>query len=113
LLVNFRSTEQGQRKQACEDARIGKKDLAVLLRDTKHVADHNHRKPESKISNEIHMALRLHVIDDFVNDLLNARSHVVDASGGKGVGHEIAQAAMIRRIKVRHPMTHRPINWLV
>ena len=59
------------------------------------------------------MALRLHALDDFVNDLLNARSHVVDASGGKGVDHEIAQAAVIRWIKVQHPMTHGPKNWLV
>ena len=41
--------------------------------------------------------MNVHAIDDFVNDLLNARSHVVDASGGKGGGHEIS---------------HRPINWL-
>ena len=56
------------------------------------------------------MALRLHAIDDFVNDLLNARSHVVDASGGKGGDHEIAQAAMIRWIKVQHPSEGGPVS---
>ena len=52
------------------------------------------------------MALRLQAIDDFVNDLLNARPHILDATGCKGADHEAAQTAVVWWIELQHPMAH-------
>ena len=58
------------------------------------------------------MAARLDAIDDLIDDLLNARPHVFDPPRGKRADHETAQAAMVGRIELQHPMAHAAIDRL-
>jgi hypothetical protein len=52
-------------------------------------------------------------IDDLIDDRLNAWAHVLDAPRGKGADHEAAQAAVVGRIELQHPMAHAAIDRLV
>ena len=39
-------------------------DFPIALRNTEHVADYGHRQPVRKISDQVHMAAGLDVIDE-------------------------------------------------
>ena len=45
-----------------------------------------------------------------VDDLLDARAHVLDATRSKGPHHKAAQAAMVGRILLQHPVAHAAID---
>src|SRR5208283_4332021 len=75
--------------------------------------DHGHRQPESEVGDEVHAAARLDAIDDVIDDLLNARAHVLDAPRGKGADHQAAQTAMVGWILLQHPVTHAAIDRLL
>ena len=49
-------------------------------------------------------------IDDLIDDLLNARAHILDAPRRKGAHHETAQAAVVGRIELQHPVAHAAID---
>ena len=59
------------------------------------------------------MAARRHPVDDLVDDRLNARAHVLDAARGESAYHQAAQAAMVGRILLQHPVAHAAIDRLV
>ena len=63
-----------------------------------------------KIRNEIHMAAGLYAIDDLIDDLLNARAHVLDTPRSKRADNETAQPAMIGWIELQHPVAHAAID---
>ena len=85
----------------------------MLVGDAEHLADHGHRKPESEVGDEIHVTARLDAIDDLIDNLLNARAHVLDPLGGKGPYHQTPQAPMIGRILLQHPAAHAAIDRLL
>ena len=87
LLFDFGFAERRQVEQTPASARTGKEDLPVLLRDAEHVADHGDRQPEGEIRDEIHMAARLYAVDDLIDDLLNARAHVLDTPRNDNIRH--------------------------
>jgi hypothetical protein len=86
------------------------KDFPVALRDTEHVADHGHRQPVSKIGDQVHMAARFDLIDNVIDDGLNARPHIFNPPRAECPHHQAAQAAVVRRIELQHPMAHAAID---
>ena len=110
LLFDFGLAEWCQVEQTSASARASEEDVSALLRDAQHVADHGHRQPESKIRNEIHTAAGLYAIDNIIDDLLNARAHVLDAPRSKRADNKTAQPAMIGRIELQHPVAHTAID---
>jgi hypothetical protein len=110
LLFDFGFAERRQVEQTPASARACKDDVPALLRDAQHVADHGHRQPESEVRDEIHPAARFYAIDDLIDDLLNARAHILDAPRSKRADHETAQAAMVGRIELQHPVAHAAID---
>ena len=45
-------------------------------------------------------------IERFIDDLLDARTHVLDPARGKRLHHQAAQARVVGRILLQHPMAH-------
>ena len=88
-------------------------DLAVLLGNAEHVADDGDRQAESEILDQVHVALLDDGVDGLVDDRLDAGPHVLDAARGEGLHHESAQAGMIRRILLQHPVAHAAEDRLV
>jgi hypothetical protein len=68
---------------------------------------------EREVGEEVCATLRLQAIDNLVDDLLNARAHVVDATRSKGPDHKAAQPAMVGWIEQQHPMAHAAIDRLL
>src|SRR5262249_42708145 len=65
------------------------------------------------VRDQIHSTARFHAIDDLIDNLLNARAHVLDASGSKGADYKTTQAAMVGRIELQHPVAHAAIYRLL
>ncbi len=63
-----------------------------------------------EVRDEIHPAARLYAIDDLIDDLLNARAHVLDAPRSKRADNETAQPAMVGWIELQHPVAHAAID---
>ena len=78
----------------------------MLLGNSEHVADDRHRQPKRKILDQIHAALRERCVKRFIDDLLDARTHVLDPACGKGLHHQAAQARMVGRVLLQHPVAH-------
>ena len=93
-------------EQAPAIARTCIKYLAMLLGNSEHVADDGDRQAEREILDQVHPALRDDAVERFVDDLLDARAHVLDPAGGEGLHHQPAQAGVIRRILLQHPVAH-------
>ena len=85
-------------------------DFPVALRNTEHVADHGHRRPVGKIGDQVHMAARLDVVDNVIDNGLNARPHIFDPLRAERPHHEAAQAAVVGRIELQHPVAHAAID---
>ena len=43
-------------------------------------------------------------VERLVDDLLDARAHVLDPARGERLHHQAAQAGMVRRILLQHPV---------
>src|ERR1700716_34305 len=52
------------------------------------------------------MALPDNPIERFIDDLLDAGTHVLDPARGKRLDHQSAQPRMVRRILLQHPVPH-------
>ena len=78
----------------------------MLFGNSEHVADDGDRQAEGKILDQVHLALRNDAVEGFIDDLLDARTHVLDPAGGKGLDHEAAQTGVVRRILLQHPVAH-------
>ena len=85
----------------------------MLLGDSEHVADDGDRQAEREILDQVHLALRDDAVERLVDDLLDARAHVLDPARGEGLHHQPAQAGMIRRILLQHPVAHAAEHRLV
>ena len=59
------------------------------------------------------MALRRHAVERGIDDRLDARPHVLDPAGGEGLHHQAAQAGVIGRVLLQHPVAHAAIHRLV
>ncbi len=82
----------------------------MVLGDAQHVADDRHRQPECKILDQVHMPLGHDPVECLVDDLLDARAHVLDPARGERLHHQAAQAGVIRRILHQHPVPHAAIH---
>src|SRR4029077_20596588 len=78
-----------------------------------HVADHGDREAEGEIGDQVHAAAGFDAVDDPVDDLLNARAHILDAAGRKGAHHEPTQAGVVGRILLQHPVAHAAVDRLL
>ena len=56
------------------------------------------------------MVARFDLIDDVIDDGLNARPHIFNPPRAKCPHHETAQAAVVRRIELQHPVAHAAID---
>jgi hypothetical protein len=54
-----------------------------------------------------------HATDDLIDDLLDAWTHVLDATSSEGADYATAQAFMVGWIELQHPMTHGAIHRLL
>ena len=99
LLLNFGRAERGQIEQASTRARARMKDCPVTFGNTEHVADHGDRQAIRKICHQVHMVARFDLIDDVIDDGLNARPHIFNPPRAKCPHHETAQAAVVRGIE--------------
>ena len=59
------------------------------------------------------MALRRHAIERPIDDLLDARAHVLHPPRGEGLHHQAAQAGVIGRVLLQHPVAHAAVHRLV
>ncbi len=87
--------------------------LAMVLGDAEHVADDGDGQAEGEILDQVHVAALDHGIDGLVDDLLDPRPHVLDATGGEGLHDEAAQAGVVGRIGLQHPVAHAAEHRLV
>ncbi|MGY4481491.1 hypothetical protein ACVWWR_000682 [Bradyrhizobium sp. LM3.2] len=78
----------------------------MILGDAEHVADDGDRQAEGEVFDQVHVAAVDHGVDGLVDDLLDARPHVLDAAGGEGLHDETAQAGVVGRISLQHPVAH-------
>ena len=85
----------------------------MLLGNSEHVADDGDRQAEREILDQVHLALRNDAIERLVDDLLDARPHVLDPARGESLHHQPAQAGMVRRILLQHPVAHAAEHRLV
>ena len=85
----------------------------MLLGDSEHVADDGDRQTEREILDQIHLPLRHDAVERLIDDLLDARAHVLDPARGKRLHHQPAQAGMVRRILLQHPVAHAAEHRLV
>ena len=95
-LLDFGRRQRHRIEQASAVARAGVEHLAMLLGNPEHVADDRDRQPERKILDQIHVSLADDAIQRFIDDLLDARTHVLDPAGGKRFHDQAAQAAYDR-----------------
>ncbi len=54
-----------------------------------------------------------HAVERLIDDLLNARAHVLDAARREGLHHQSPQPGMVRGVLLQHPMPHRAVDRLV
>ena len=94
-------------------ARAVVEDLAMLLGDAEHVADDGDRQAKREILDQVHVALFEDGIDGLVDDFLDARPHVLDPARGEGFHDQAAQAGVVRRILLQHPMAHAAEHRLI
>ncbi|MET3158282.1 hypothetical protein ABIF34_005307 [Bradyrhizobium japonicum] len=94
-------------------ARALVEDLAMVLGDSQHVADDGDGQAEGEILDQVHVAAVDHGVDGLVDDLLDPRPHVLDAPRGEGLHHEAAQAGVVGRIGLQHPVAHAAEHRLV
>ena len=59
------------------------------------------------------MPQRRHALQRSIDDLLDARPHVLDPARGEGLNDQPAQSRMIGRVLLKHPVAHGAIDWLV
>ena len=104
--ARFRLGQRHRIEQASAVARTGVEHLAMLLGNSEHVADDRDRQPERKILDQVHMALVDNAIQRFIDDLLDARTHVLDPARGKRFHDQAAQPRVVGRILLQHPVAH-------
>ncbi len=75
---------------------------AMVLRDSQHVANHDHRQAMGDVADHIHLTLVGHPVELLVDQFADSHPHVGDAPRGEGLGHQAAQARMVRRIDHQH-----------
>ena len=112
-LLDLLRRQRHRIEQASAIARTCIKYLAMLLGDSEHVADDGDRQAEREILDQVHLALRDDAVERLVDDLLDARAHVLDPARGEGLHHQPAQAGVVRRILLQHPVAHAAEHRLV
>ena len=105
-LLDFGLRQRHRIEQASAVARTGVEHLAMLLGNSEHVADDRDRQPERKILDQVHVALARNAIQRLVDDLLDARTHVLDPARRERLHHQPAQARVVGRILLQHPVAH-------
>ena len=83
-------------------ARTRIEQLAMFLGDPEHVANDGDRQTECEILDQLHLSLGNEPVERLVDDLLDARAHVLDPARGERLHHQPAQAGMIRRVLLQH-----------
>ena len=110
LFLDFGRAERCEIEQTSTRARTSMEDFPVVLRNTEHVADHGHRQPIRKIGDQVHVAVRLDAIDNVIDNGLNAQPHIFDPPRAERPHHEAAQAAVVGRIELQHPVAHTAVD---
>ena len=87
--------------------------LVLLLGDAQHLADHDHRQPVGKVGDQVHSALRCDAVDRLIDDLLDAWTHLIDPARRESLHHEAAQARVVGRIELQHPVPHAAVDRLL
>ena len=74
----------------------------MLFGDPEHVADDGDRQAECEILDQVHLPLGNDPVERLVDDLLDARAHVLDPARGERLHHQPAQAGVVGRILLQH-----------
>ena len=101
-LLDLLRRQRHRLENASAVARTGIEHLAMLLGDAEHVADDGDRQAECVILDQVHPALGNDPVERLVDNLLNARAHVLDPARGERLHHQPAQPRVIGRILLQH-----------
>jgi hypothetical protein len=105
-LLDLLRRQRHRIEQSAAVARTGVERLAMLFGNSEHVADDGDRQAEREILDQVHLPLRDDAIERLVHDLLDARAHVLDPARGERLHHQPAQAGVVRRVLLQHPVAH-------
>ncbi len=81
--------------------------MAIADRNPQHLRGHNRRQRLCQISDDIHLTLLLHRVQQIVHDLLDVRLKIVDSRGRECNRRESAQPGMRRCIHEQHLLHHQ------
>ena len=82
--------------------RRGLEPVPVLRRHAQHLGNHDDRQGKRQRFHEVEAALSLHGVQQVVADRLDARLQPGHGPGRERLGHQGAQAGVIRRVHVQH-----------
>src|SRR6476469_4588186 len=85
LASSISARESGTGSSSRPPVRAVEEQLVVFPGDAQHFADDGDGQEEGKIGNHVHKAPRLHPIERGIDDVLDARAHVLHPTGGKGL----------------------------
>src|SRR4030088_934242 len=105
-LVDLGARERHRIEQTPAIARTGVEYLAMFCGYPQHVADDRDRQPERKVLDKVHVPLGGDAIQRFIDNLLDARTHVLDPARGEGLHDQAAQSGVVGRVLLQHPVTH-------
>ena len=74
----------------------------MLFGDPEHVADDGDRQTKCEILDQVHFPLGNDPVERLVDDLLDARPHVLDPARGERLHHQPAQTGVVGRILLQH-----------
>ena len=72
--------------------------MLVRLGDSEHLADDDDRQGIGEAFHQIAFAVGLEGIDQAMGQVAHARAHRLGAAGVEGLGHEAADALVVRRV---------------
>jgi hypothetical protein len=98
------------RAMSADHPRIGG---VILHRHAEHLADHRDRQRVRKVLDHVHATLRLHPVQQPVDDLLDVLPQGLDHPWREGLAHQRAQPRVIGRIAKQHRARQRRLLALV
>jgi hypothetical protein len=74
----------------------------MFLGDPEHVANDGDRQTECEILDQFHLSQGNDPVERLVDDLLDARAHVLDPARRERLHHQAAQAGVVGRVLLQH-----------
>ena len=88
--VKVRSGQGHWIEDATSDYDAVQKLLPIFVWDAKHFTDDHNGQGMRKVTDHVHCSARRDSVEQAFDNGLDARSHIFDAAGGEGLGHQTA-----------------------